>query len=108
SLRNNRDAALHILYIPCCTAGWSPEYAEVRQRTASPQRSVPGLVSRQPGVACHPSLIVNAVSAATGSSERVEFGYLVLLCLFLCLCLRLRLYLCRCQSRPAACSDQDR
>src|SRR4029077_18083819 len=65
-LRDTHDDALSILYAPCDTAVRSHKCAEVSERTVPPQSSVPALISRQPGVACRPTLIVDAVSGVSG------------------------------------------
>src|SRR6478672_8493597 len=49
-LRDTHDDALSILHVPCDTAVWPPKCAKVRERTAAPQRGVPALISREPGV----------------------------------------------------------
>src|SRR5215470_12125892 len=78
SLRNTHDDALGILNVPCYTAIRSPKCEEVEQRTVSPQSSVPRLVSRQSGIACHPTLIVDAVSSATCPAQSRKAGHLVM------------------------------
>ena len=70
-LRNTHDDALSILHVPCDTAVWSAKCAEVGEQTASPQRSVPVPI-RQPGIACRPALVIDAVSAVTRSTKRRE------------------------------------
>src|SRR5438552_16824571 len=102
SLRNTHDDSRGILHVPRDTAVWPPECAEVEQRTASPQRSVPVPI-RQSGVACRPALVINAVSHATRSAEAGKIRHLVLLsclCCFRPLCLHGR------QNRRATDSNQ--
>src|SRR5438045_4536660 len=101
-LRNTHDDALSILHVPCDTAVWSAKCAEVSEQAVSPQRSAP-IPIRQSGIACHPALIIDAVSPATRSAEVGEVRHLVLpsrLCCFRPLCMHGR------QSRCAADSDQ--
>ena len=69
SLGNTHDNARGIFHVPCDTAVWSAECVEIGEHTVSPQRSVPGLVSRQSGITCRPSLVIDAVSGATGAAE---------------------------------------
>src|SRR6478672_5979013 len=103
-LRDTHYNALSILDIPCDTAVWPPECAEVRERTVAPQSSVSALISRQPGVAGHPTLIIDTVSRVTGAAERGEARDLVLgFCLY---CFRL-LCMQRCQCRTVTHSDQN-
>src|SRR4029079_14572415 len=103
-LRDTHDDTLSILHVSCHTAVWPPKCAQVRKRTVAPQSSVPALISRQPGVACHPTLIIDAVSGVTRPAERGEFRHLILrFCLhcFRPLCMH------RCEFRTAADSDQN-
>ena len=103
SLRNTHDDSRGILHVPGDTAVWSPKCAEVGERTVSPQRSVPVPI-RQSGIACHPALVIDAVSPATRAAEIGEVRHLVLrFCLY---CFR-PLCLHRRQSRSAADSDQN-
>src|SRR4030095_15688471 len=89
SLGNTDDDALGVFPLPCDTAFCSPDCTEVGYRTVSPQNSVPALVIQQSRIACHPSLIINAVSRAISSAKRREVGHLILhLCFCLCLCHR--------------------
>src|SRR5438067_8535281 len=68
SLGNTHDNSRGIFHVPCDTAVWPPECAEVGEQTASPECSVPVPI-RQSGIACHPALVINAVSPATRSTE---------------------------------------
>jgi hypothetical protein len=54
--------------------------AEIEYRTVSPKSGVPPLISRQKGKASDPTTIVDAISPAAGPAERIEIGYLILLC----------------------------
>src|SRR5262245_36500746 len=96
-LRDTHDNALSILHVPCDTAVWPPKCAEVRKRTVAPQSSVPALISRQPGVACPPTQIIDTVSGVTGPAKRGEARDLVLrFCLH---CIRfLRMHGCQCRT----------
>src|SRR5881296_1793952 len=85
SLRDTHDDALSILYVPCDTAVWSAKCAQVGEQTASPQRSVPVPI-RPSGIACHPALVIDAVSPATRAAEIGEGRHLVLLFGFYVLC----------------------
>src|SRR5215472_6858040 len=67
-LRNTHDDALSIFNVPCDTAVWSAERAEIGEQTASPQRSVPVSI-REPGISCRPTLVIDAVSPATGATK---------------------------------------
>src|SRR5215467_12989548 len=67
-LRNTHDDALSILYVPCDAAVRSAERAQVGEKTASPQGSVPVSV-QEPGIACRPALVIDAVSPATGATK---------------------------------------
>src|SRR6267143_2969255 len=103
SLGNTYDDALGIFNVPCDAAVWSAKCAQVRERTASPQRSVP-IPIRQSGIASHPALVIDAVSPATRAAEIGEGRHLVLhsmLCREPFLCLRRR------DNRPATGTDQD-
>src|SRR5580765_1231152 len=100
-LRDTHDDALSILHIPCDTAVWPPKCAEVSERTVPPQSSVSPLISRQPGVACHPTQIIDTVSRVTGPAERGEARHLVLR--FCPYCFRLL-----CMHRRLSCSPVDR
>src|SRR4029077_8739607 len=92
-LRDTHDDALSILHVPCDTAVWSPKCAEVSERTVPPQSSVSPLISRQPGVACHPTLIIDTVSGVTRPAERGKVRHLVLrFCLHCFRLLRMHLY----------------
>src|SRR5438094_6880229 len=68
SLGNTHDDSRGIFHVPCDTAVWSAKCAEVGEQTVSPQRSVPVPI-RQPGIACDPALVIDAVSPATRSAE---------------------------------------
>jgi hypothetical protein len=68
SLGNTHDDARGIFHVPCDTAVWSAKCVEVREQTASPQRSVPVPV-RVSGIACHPALVIDAVPPATRSAD---------------------------------------
>src|SRR6266487_1215495 len=62
----------------------SAECVEVRYRTVSPQSSVPAQVIRQSGIACHPGLVIDAVSSTARPAKPGEVRHLVLLfCLYL-------------------------
>src|SRR4030095_4672582 len=76
-LRNTNDDALSILYVPCDAAVGSAKGAQVSEHTASPQRSVPVSI-REPGIACRPALVIDAVSPATGATKIGKGRYLVL------------------------------
>src|SRR5215475_14715520 len=76
-LRNTHYDALSILYVPCDTAVWSAKRAEVGEQTASPQRSVPVSIL-EPGIACRPALVIDAVSPATRATKIRKGRYLVL------------------------------
>src|SRR6266487_1123244 len=84
SLRNTHNDTLCIFQVPCYTAVWSAECVEVRYRTVSPQSSVPAQVIRQSGIACHPGLVIDAVSSTARPAKPGEVRHLVLLfCLYL-------------------------
>src|SRR4029450_368352 len=103
SLGNTHDDSRGIFHVPCDTAVWSAKCAEVGEQTASPQRSVPVPIGLS-GIACHPALVIDAVSPATRAAEIGEGRYLILqsrLCCFRPLCMHGR------QSRCAADSDQN-
>src|SRR6266550_3219128 len=103
SLGNTHDDSRRIFHVPCDTAVWSAKCAEVKEQTVSPQRSVPVPI-RQSGIACHPALVINAISAATRAAEIGEGRYLIVQSRFCCfrpLCMH------GCQSRSAADSDQN-
>src|SRR5438876_5510511 len=68
SLGNTHDDSRGVFHVPCDTAVWSAKCAEVGEQTVSPQRSVPVPI-RQPGIACDPALVIDAVSPATRSAE---------------------------------------
>src|SRR5205823_3476945 len=104
SLGNTHEDARGIFHVPCDTAVWSAQCAEIREQTVSPQCSVP-IPVRQSGIACHPALVVNAVSPATSSSEAGKIRHLVMP---FCFCLRLFRSLCKRgrQGRSATGSDQ--
>src|SRR5207302_8691387 len=86
-LGNTHDDSRGIFDVPCYTAVWAAECAEIRKHAVSPQRSMPVPI-RQPGIACRPALVVNAVSPATRSAK-IREGRHVILCF--CLCLNLSL-----------------
>src|SRR6058998_1505707 len=88
SLGNTHDDSRRIFHVPCDTAVWSAKCAEVGEQTVSPQRGVPVPI-RQSGIACHPALVIDAVSPTTRAAEIGEFRHLVL-----CSRLRLRWPLC--------------
>src|SRR6266571_2427595 len=68
SLGNTHDDSRGIFHVPGDTAVWSAEYEEVGQQTVSPQRSVPVPIW-QPGITCHPGLVVNTISPVTRSAK---------------------------------------
>ena len=68
SLGNTHDDSRGIFHVPCDTAVWSAECAEVGEQTVSPQRSVPVPI-RQSGIACHPGLVINTISPVTRSAK---------------------------------------
>src|SRR6266496_2205413 len=84
SLGNTRDDSRSILHVPCDAAVWSAKCAEVGEQTASPQRSVPVPI-RQSGIACHPALVIDAVSPTTRAAEIGEVRHLVLCSRLCCL-----------------------
>src|SRR5437773_6929649 len=77
SLGNTHDDSRSILHVPCDAAVWSAKCAEVGEQTASPQRTVPVPI-RQSGIACHPALVIDAVSPTTRAAEIGEVRHLVL------------------------------
>src|SRR5437588_10719396 len=58
-LGNTHDDSRGIFDIPCYTAVWAAECAEIGKHAVSPQRSMPVPI-RQPGIACRPALVINA------------------------------------------------
>src|SRR5437870_2665397 len=102
SLRNTYDDALGIFNVPCDAAVWSAKCAQVREQAASPQRSVPVPI-RQSGIACHPTLVIDAVSPATRAAEIGQVRHLVLLS---CLCCFRPLCMHRRQNRRPTDSNQ--
>ncbi len=79
-LGNADNNAPAILRVPGYIAVWSAEGAKVfDRRAAAPESSVPALVSRQVGIACHPATVIDAVSPVYYSAERVEVDYVVCL-----------------------------
>src|SRR6266576_3266293 len=103
SLGNTHDDSRGIFHVPGDTAVWSAKCAEVGEQTVSPQRSVPVPIW-QSGIACHPALVIDAISAATRAAEIGKGRYLIVqsrLCCFRPLGMHGR------QSRSAADSDQN-
>src|SRR5262245_25691540 len=76
-LRNTHDNTLGILHVPRDTAVGSAKRAQVGEHTASPQRSVPVPV-REPGIACRPALVINAISPAARATKIWKGRHLVL------------------------------
>src|SRR5262249_8477660 len=89
-LRDTNDDSRGILHVPRDTAVRSAKRAEGGERTASPQCSVPVPI-RQSGIACPPTLVIDAVFPATFATKIGKRRHLVLrFCLYRLqvLCLR--------------------